>query len=111
MNYPHLTIEELRQRNRDLIAEERQQTKGATSLWYLSYASPGKFLGGCIVRAYGFVHACQRARDLYINPGGQIRGCPVPTSQNPAAKYIDRLLSKTELEECWGELIRMGDKQ
>jgi hypothetical protein len=108
MTHPHLTIEELRKRNRDLIEEERQQTKGATSLWYLSCASPSGFLGGVIVRAFGFVHACQRARDLGINPGGEIRGLPIPTLKNPPAKYIDRLLSEEELEECWGETIRWG---
>jgi hypothetical protein len=108
MTTRHLTLAELQKRNRDLIAEERQQTKGATSFWYLSYASPTAFLGGVIVRAFGFVHACQRARDLNINPGGEIRGVPIPTSKNPAAEYIDKLLSKAELEKCWGEMVKLS---
>jgi hypothetical protein len=109
MNYPHLTIKQLRQRNRDLIEEERQQTKGATSFWYLSYANASGFLGGVIVRAFGFAHACQRARDLGINPGAEIRGFAIPTSKNPAAKYVDRLLTKAELEECWGKMVKLSE--
>jgi hypothetical protein len=107
MTTRHLTLAELQKRNRDLIEEERQQTKGATSFWYLSYAGPS-FLGGVIVRAFGFVHACQRARDLNINPGGEIRGFPIPTSKNPAAEYVDKLLSKAELEKCWGEMVKLS---
>jgi hypothetical protein len=110
MNYPHLTIEELRQRNRDLIEEERRQSKGVTSLWYLTYASPTRFLGACVVRAFGFVHACQRARDLGITPGGQIRGCAIPTLETPPAKYMNKLLSEQELIECWGDIGRMGEE-
>jgi hypothetical protein len=107
MTRPHLTIEELRQRNRDLIEEERKQTQGQTSYWYLSYA--GKvFHGGVIVRAFGFVHACQRARDLGANPGGEIKGFPIPSTKVPPAKYQDRLLSLAELEECWGKMSKLS---
>ncbi len=102
----HLTIEELRQRNRDLIEEERKQTKGETSYWYLSYAGPSRFNGGVIVRAYGFVHACQRARDLDINPGGEVRGFPVPSTNVPPGICLDRLLSMSELELCFGEMAK-----
>ena len=104
---PHMTIDELRQRNRDLIEEERQRTKGATSFWYLSYAETGKFKGGIIVRAFGFVHACQRTRDLNINPGGQVLGFPVPSTNIPQSKYLDRLLSEAELTECWGSMSKL----
>lgn len=109
MTHPHLTIEQLRERNRILIEEERAASKGATSLWYLSYASEEKFLGGVIVRAFGFIHACQRARDLGISGNGQIRGVPVPSVEAPPAKYLDKLLTLAELEECWGKMHRLSD--
>jgi hypothetical protein len=100
-----MTLEKLRKRNKELIEQERQQSNGVTSYWYLSYAAQ-EFNGGVIVRAFGFIHACQRARDLNINPGGEIRGFPVPASKNPAAKYVDKVLSLQELQECWGEMVK-----
>jgi hypothetical protein len=104
-----LTIEELRKRNAELIAEERKAANGLTGFWYLSFASPTKFNGGVIVRAFGFVHACQRARDLQINPGGEVRGVPCPPQQVPPPKYLDRLLSRAELEECWGKMSKLSE--
>jgi hypothetical protein len=96
-----MNLQQLRKRNHELIEQEREESKGVTSYWYLSYADES-FRGGVVVRAFGFVHACQRARDLNINPGGEIRGFPVPTPLNPPAKYVDKLLSREELEECFG---------
>jgi hypothetical protein len=104
-----MNLKQLRKRNRELIEQERLESKGATSYWYLSYADKAVFLGGVIVRAFGFVHACQRARDLSINPGGQILGVPIPTPQNPAAKYVDKLLSRQQLTECWGDMMTMKE--
>lgn len=104
-----LTIEELRKRNTQLIAQEREAANGKTGFWYLSYAGPTKFNGGVIVRAFGFVHACQRARDLHINPGGEIHGIPCPPEQVPAPMYLDKLLSLTELEECWGKMNKLSE--
>jgi hypothetical protein len=96
-----LTLEELRKRNAELITQERKAANGKTGFWYLSYADEDQFRGGVIVRAFGFVHACQRARDLQINPGGQIQGVPCPPEQVPPPKYQDRLLSLAELKEFW----------
>jgi hypothetical protein len=106
-----LTIDELRKRNRELIEQEREASKGKTEFWYLSYASETKFNGGVIVRAFGFVHACQRARDLQINPGGQIHGIPCPPDKVPAPKYLDKLLSRADLEECWGDMRTLAELQ
>jgi hypothetical protein len=104
-----LTIEQLRRRNAELIERERQDSDGKTEFWYLSYASASKFNGGVIVRAFGFVHACQRARDLQINPGGEIRGLPIPADRVPAPKYLDKWLTKAELEECWGDMRTLAE--
>ena len=91
-----LTIEELRKRNAQLIAQEREAANGKTGFWYLSYADEASFNGGVVVRAYGLVHACQRARDLQINPGGQIHGVPCPPDKVPHPKYLDKLLGQPQ---------------
>ncbi len=106
-----MDFEELRRRETTLIREEREKAGGVTSFWYLSYASEEGFRGGVIVRAFGFIHACHRARDLQINPGGQIRGFPVPAPAVPPAKYLDKCLTKAELEECWGEMKPLEEEQ
>jgi hypothetical protein len=103
-----LTIEQLRERERTLIAREREQTGGRTAFWYLSYAGE-KFHGGVIVRAYGFIHACRRARDLQINPGGEIQGIPVPPDHVPPPQYLDKCLTLAELEECWGKMSKLSE--
>lgn len=102
-----LTLTELRKREAVLIAKEREAAGGKTQFWYLSYASD-VFLGGAIVRAFGFVHACRRARDLDISPGGQVTGLPCPPKQVPDPKYLDRLLSLDELGEFW-EMRKLSD--
>lgn len=109
MTHPPLTIEELRKRNAELIEQERSEAGGATSFWYLSYAGEEGFHGVVIVRAFGFIHACQRARDLNINPGGQVMGVPVPPDKVPPAKYLDKCLSKAELDECFGDMATLGE--
>ena len=103
-----LTIEQLRERESILIAKERQRSKGRTSFWYLSYAGE-KFNGGCIVRAFGFIHACNRARALKINPGGQIVGHLVPADQVPPAQYLHKCLTKAELEQCFGKMSKLSE--
>jgi hypothetical protein len=109
MSHPRPTIEQLRKREAELIEAEREESKGVTSFWYLSYAGETKFNGGVIVRAFGFVHACRRARDLEINPGGQIKGIVVPPGHVPPPKYLDRCLSLAELEECWGTMSKLSE--
>jgi hypothetical protein len=104
-----LSIEQLRRRNAELIERERQEANGKTEFWYLSYADRWGFNGGVIVRAFGFVHACQRARDLQINPGGEIRGLPCPPDKVPHPKYLDKLLSLPQLEECWGDMRTLAE--
>jgi hypothetical protein len=109
MNHPRPTIEQLRKREAELIEAERTATSGKTSWWYLSYAGETKFNGGVIVRAFGFIHACRRARDLHINPGGQIHGLPLPDDKVPAPKYQDKWLSLEELQECWGDMTKLSE--
>jgi hypothetical protein len=88
-----------------LAAQERSEF--ITPFWfYLSFASPGHWNGGVIVLAHGFVTAILEAIRLHINPGGEITGHPVPSHHVPPLKYRNRLLTKEELEECWGPMVR-----
>lgn len=104
-----MTIEQLRKRNAELIAAERERAGDKTTFWYLSYSGESVFNGGVIVRAFGFVHACQRARDLRINPGGEIMGLPIPADRVPAGKYLDKLLTLADLLEIWPDMERLSN--
>jgi hypothetical protein len=72
--------------------------------WYLSFADPEHgWKGGVIVLAHGFATALLEAQRLRINPHGEVTGHPIPNDKTPAPKFRNRLLTKAELEECWGE--------
>lgn len=72
-------------------------------VWWLSFADPGKpdgeqFLGCVIVAAQGFAGAVLSARMKEINPGGEVRGVPLPDDVVAlvAPGDIDRLLTHDE---------------
>lgn len=63
--------------------------------FWLSFADPGKprgsqFLGVVIVLAPDFLGAVRKAHALGLNPGGEVRGYPMPAPPEP--KHRDRLL-------------------
>jgi hypothetical protein len=71
--------------------------------FWLSFADPGRpkgtqFLGVAIVNADDFLAAVRKAHALGINPGGEVQGFETPLL--PAAKYLDRLLTKEEAEKA-----------
>jgi hypothetical protein len=74
-----------------LLAEEATQPE---QLYYLSFADPGEFLGGCVVMARGIATAIDRTYELGINPGGSVRCCAISRNTLP----LNRLLSRAELE-------------
>ena len=77
------------------------------SIWWLSFADPTKpansqFLGVAIVKALGNAHAMKKARDLGINPGGEIAAYELPLSpecEEHYGKHMDKLLSKAYLKK------------
>jgi hypothetical protein len=81
-----------------LLAEESTQPERYI---YLSFAQGKLFLGGVITKAKGFMHAIAKTKKLQINPGGEVAGLPIPEDEVPDAKYLDRLLTKEELNEFW----------
>src|ERR1044071_9288221 len=82
------------QRLRPLLAAKEMRERPA-SWWWLSFANTERFLGVVVIQAHGPVHAIERARNLGINPGGEVHASQLP-GFNPPAAYIDRLLSKAE---------------
>lgn len=96
--------------NREAIARRREELlageRGKACRWFwLSFADHGGFKGGCFVLAPGFVSAVERARDLGINPGGEVVG--VAVNSVPALEMQNKLLSKADLEATGGA-VPMG---
>lgn len=79
--------------------------------WYLSFARPHGFAGGCIVLGHGFVGATFTARFLGIHPQGDVEtmGVPVPLDKIPPESYRQRLLTKAELSEFWGDMKSLSE--
>jgi hypothetical protein len=81
-----------------IIAEERSH---AARWHFLSFAGETSFLGGAIVRSYGFLTSVQRASDLGINPGGEVMCTQIPRKDvwRVPADLRNRLLSEEEVRE------------
>lgn len=67
-------------------------------IYYLSFADEERFLGGVFTEAYGIVTAIENTHELGINPGGEVM-CIGP-GPAPRPEYLNRLLTKGELEEA-----------
>jgi hypothetical protein len=79
---------------------------------YLSFAGD-VFLGAAIVKAHGIVHASLVCHGLGINPGGQVLGAPIPDDKLPAKQYLNRLLTREDIQEFWpdAKTIREWDEE
>jgi hypothetical protein len=95
----------LKARADELLLEESQRPE---MWWWLSFADDEGFLGGVLTRARGFLSAVQKARNLGINPGGEVQGIEIPEDVPESHKsYADQLLSKQDIEEKLGGAARM----
>jgi hypothetical protein len=81
-----------------IIAEEHRH---AARWHYLSFADDTGFLGGVIVRSYGFLTSIQRATELGINPGGEVMSTPIPRKDlwRVPTDLRNRLLSADEVQD------------
>lgn len=76
------------------------------SHFWLSFCDPARpageqFLGVAIIAAEDFENAVMRAHELGINPGGEVRGLPVPAdSVERVFPHSERLLSRAYLQEA-----------
>jgi hypothetical protein len=94
------------ERLRKMVREEKAENL-MPGWWYLSFAGGDTgWCGGVIVLGHGFASAVLEAHLLKLSPGGQVTGHPVPKDLVPAPKFRNRLLTKAELEECWGPLVK-----
>ena len=89
---------------------------GMTNTFWLSFCDAGlpkgqQFLGACLVEGDDLVEATIKARELGINPGGEILG----VIADPAtvglirAHWKNRLLSKEECESMDREILAAQD--
>lgn len=85
----------------EVFAEERAQPM---QWFYLSFAGEEGFRGAAIVEARGIAGAVSRCNVLQINPHGEVMGVPIGDAAKVPPDARDRLLSKAELEQMWGDL-------
>ena len=76
---------------------------------YLTFADPEKptgsqFLGAAIVKASNIIEAAHVAWYLDISPGGEVYALTVPLSVKIPDDYIERLLTKKDLDQLDKEL-------
>jgi hypothetical protein len=83
-------------------------------LWWLSFADAilpvgNQFLGAAMVRASNMIEAVQVAHLLGINPGGEVVGveCDPSAAALVPAKYVERLLSRDEIEAFETEMASL----
>jgi hypothetical protein len=70
-----------------------------TTIWYLSFSLPGRFLGGIVIEAEDFTDALAETYRLRINPGGEVMGFRVPEAHHAEALTMaGRLMPHDELE-------------
>jgi hypothetical protein len=90
-------------------------SEAGITLFYLSFASPDKWLGCCFIEGAADIVTAAKLAHLYgCNPGGQVMGAPLspeaPELLERARAVKHRLLGKVELEEVTGEPSRtMGE--
>lgn len=85
----------LKARERLMTTESLQPPR----TWYLSFAGESGFRGGCVIRACGFGHAVEAAHRAGVNPGGEVVGIKFLEDVQVPEKYMNRLLSKADLDE------------
>jgi hypothetical protein len=82
----------------DMVQEELLHN--TLQLWYLSYATEEKFLGGVFILAFGPLSAAMRSQAQGLNPGGEVMMIEVPKIKEPEYKYWNRLLTKAEIQRA-----------
>jgi len=68
--------------------------------FWLSFAEPGKFLGGVVTQATSLKEAIVKTHKLGINPGGEIQSMEVRPEflKNLESFPKDKLMTKEEIE-------------
>ncbi len=105
-----MAIDETLGRALELVQEEL--LNNPLQLWYLSYATEEKFLGGIFVLAFGPVSAVMRVQAEGLSPGGEVMMVQVPREKRPDHKYWNRLMTKEEIQAAnpndkWGTIAEL----
>src|SRR6185312_11952332 len=81
-----------------------EETTGQEDWWYCSFANDAGFEGAILVRAKGVITARLRVDKLGFSPRGSMLAVPVNGRQLPDATFLERLLSKPELDVAFANL-------
>ena len=76
---------------------------------YLSFADE-VFRGAVVIKAHGVVDALGRLNQLGQNPGGEILCVAIPDDKVPEERFCNRLLTRAEVVEAWGEEAKSLDE-
>ena len=76
-------------------------------LLYCSFADDHGFLGVVLVKAKDAIDAHRRITEMGCNPGGEMAVVPFPRrAPLPTASWMNRLLSKQELDQLFGDMVK-----
>jgi hypothetical protein len=94
---------EIEARLTKLLKDEADDPEGH-GWWWLSYADDEGFNGAVLIRANGFMSACQFSANVGFSPGGQVRGTLTPklleeVCPDVIKAYANRVLTKEECAE------------
>jgi hypothetical protein len=76
---------------------------------YLSFAGREQFNGAVFVEAHGLITAIIRCNELGINPHGEVIGVDVPEGYLPAEEFLNRVLSRDDLEAAGQEPRKLSE--
>lgn len=81
----------------------------AIPVTYISFATPGQFLGAVVIATTDFAEAIQRAVDLGLYPGGEAACFLVPSGMYPLNKLLTMadLPNATSLHELPEDAVEL----
>jgi hypothetical protein len=89
----------------------REEEANNPPVWiYLSFVDE-VFKGAAVVWAHGMASALKKCWILGINPGGEVRGWELEDGEVERLPdwATNRLLTRAQVEELFGECTRLGD--
>jgi len=94
---------EWKERVRKLLVEEM----ATPWRWHYCSFAGETFLGALFIEGHGPTDISVRSHHMGLNPGGEMMCIELPDGAPlPEEKYRNRLLSKQELKEAVGEIVK-----
>lgn len=74
--------------------------------WFLSFAGPNRWLGGCWVRSeydpddtqWSIMQAIRKSHELNLNPGGSVRATLMEPDFEPPIAQHGRILAEEDMD-------------